>query len=83
MNHNEVPQDQELVTRKETDFLCSDRTRCNGFKLKEGRFGLDVRKESFTQRVVRHWHRMPREVEDAPPLKGLKARLNGALSSLM
>jgi len=33
-------------------------------------------------RVVRHWHRLPREVGDAPSLETFKARLDGALSSL-
>ncbi|KFQ09272.1 hypothetical protein N329_01519, partial [Haliaeetus albicilla] len=55
----------------------------NGVKLKEGRFRLDIRKKFFTVRVVRHWHRLPREVADAPSLEVFKARLDGALSNLV
>ncbi|KFW87888.1 hypothetical protein N336_07120, partial [Phalacrocorax carbo] len=51
--------------------------------LKEGRFRLDIRKKFFTLRVVRHWNRLPREVVDAPSLAVFKARLDGALSSLV
>ncbi|KFV39320.1 hypothetical protein N341_09680, partial [Tyto alba] len=54
----------------------------NDFKLREGRFRLDIRKKFFTMRVVRHWHRLPREAVAAPSLEMFKARLDGALSSL-
>jgi len=63
--------------------VCSDRTRGNGSKLKEGRFRLDIRKNYFTMRVLKHWNRLPREAVTAPSLAVLKAILDGALSNLV
>jgi len=34
-------------------------------------------------RVVKPWHRFPREVGDAPSLGTFQARLDGALSNLI
>ncbi|KFZ60585.1 hypothetical protein N321_04241, partial [Antrostomus carolinensis] len=55
----------------------------NGFKLREGRCRLDLRRKFFTQRMMRHWNRLPREAVDAPSLEPFKARLDGALGSLI
>ena len=71
--------------RKEGDRLfsvvCGDRTRGDGFKLKEARFRLDIRKKSLTVRVVRHCNRLPRDVVGALSLDTFRAKLDQALGS--
>jgi len=44
---------------------------------------LGIRKKFFPMRVVKHWHRSPREAVAAPSLAVFKARLDGALSNLV
>jgi len=53
----------------------------NGFKLRQGRFRLDMRRKVFTQ--VTHRNRLPKEAVDAPSLEAFKARLDVALGSLV
>ncbi|PKU44706.1 hypothetical protein llap_4980 [Limosa lapponica baueri] len=62
---------------------CSDRMKGSDFKLKVGKFRLDIRKKLFAVRVVRHWNTLPRKVVDVPSLEVYKARLDGALRNLV
>lgn len=51
-------------------------------KLHQGRFKLNFRKNFFTERVVKHFNRLPKEVVDSTPLEAFKKRMDVALRAV-
>jgi len=54
-----------------------------GFKWRQGRFRLDIRKNFLPERAVRHWTRLPRAVGESASLEGFKKRVDVALEDVV
>ena len=55
----------------------------NGLRLHQGRFRLGIRKKFSSARVVRHWHRLHREVVQLPSLQVFKNHRDVALRDVV
>ena len=63
--------------------VSSDRMRGNGLVLHQGRFRLDIKKNFFTKRVVKHWNRLPGEAVGSPALEESKRCVDVALRDVV
>lgn len=57
--------------------------RGNYLRFYMGKFTLDIRKMLFTERLVKHWNRLPRGVVESPSRKLFKRHIHVALMDMV
>lgn len=60
----------------------SNQTRGHSLKLLQGRFKLNIRRNFFRGRVVKHWNGLPKQVVQSLFLEVFKITLDVALSGM-
>ncbi|RMC11207.1 hypothetical protein DUI87_12122 [Hirundo rustica rustica] len=61
----------------------TDRMRGHSLRLRQGKYKLDIRKNFFTERVIKYWNSLPGEVVESPSLGVFRKRLDVALDVMI
>jgi len=67
----------ELNLRRDHFFIMNtSSTRSNGLKICKNGFNKNIRKYSFSQRIIDDWNGLPSEIANSPNLLSFKAQLD-------
>jgi len=63
--------------------VANDRMRGKSLRLCQGRFRLYIRKNVFTERVIKHWNRLPSGMVESPFLQVFKRHVDVVLRDMV